>query len=63
MVWNAGPATLWQGLRGSLWVAVALVPLWFTVYLLNAVAWRMLSPTSSRFSAMLSSNFWASGDP
>ena len=43
MVWKAGPATLWAGLRGSLWVALALVPLWFTVYLLNAIAWRMLT--------------------
>jgi uncharacterized protein (TIRG00374 family) len=43
MIWKAGPATLWAGLRSSLWVVAALIPLWATVYLLNAVAWRMLT--------------------
>jgi len=43
MVWKAGPDRLWEGLRGSLWVAVALIPLWATVYLLNAMAWRQLT--------------------
>jgi uncharacterized protein (TIRG00374 family) len=43
MIWKAGPRTLWEGLQGSLWVAVALIPLWIAVYLLNALAWRQLT--------------------
>ncbi len=43
MIWKTGPGDLWQGLRGSLWVAAALFPLWVVVYLLNAVAWRQLT--------------------
>jgi uncharacterized protein (TIRG00374 family) len=43
MIWKAGPATLWAGLRSSLWVVAALIPLWATVYLLNAIAWRLLT--------------------
>ena len=43
MIWKAGPATLWTALRSSAWVVAALIPLWATVYLLNAVAWRMLT--------------------
>ncbi len=43
MIWKAGPRDLWEGLRGSLWVAVALVPLWVAVYVLNAIAWRQLT--------------------
>lgn len=43
MIWKTGPATLWAGLRGSGWVIAALIPLWAAVYLLNAIAWRMLT--------------------
>jgi uncharacterized protein (TIRG00374 family) len=43
MIWKAGPAVLWAGLRSSAWVVAALLPLWATVYLLNALAWRMLT--------------------
>jgi uncharacterized membrane protein YbhN (UPF0104 family) len=43
MIWTTGPRTLWEGLSGSLWVAVALIPLWIAVYLLNAIAWRLLT--------------------
>lgn len=43
MIWKAGPATLWAGLRSSAWVVAALIPLWIAVYLLNALAWRMLT--------------------
>src|SRR6185503_19010481 len=43
MIWKAGPATLWAGLRSSLWVVAALIPLWAAVYLLNAIAWRLLT--------------------
>ena len=43
MIWKTGPATLWEGLRSSGWVIAALLPLWATVYLLNAIAWRMLT--------------------
>ncbi len=43
MVWNAGPAQLWAGLRQSLWVVVALVPLWALVYVFNAIAWQKLT--------------------
>ena len=43
MIWKAGPATLWAGLRASAWVVAALIPLWAAVYLLNAIAWRMLT--------------------
>ncbi|MGQ0702680.1 MAG: lysylphosphatidylglycerol synthase transmembrane domain-containing protein [Gemmatimonadales bacterium] len=43
MIAKAGPAALWTGLRGSLWVAAALLPLWAMVYLLNAIAWRQLT--------------------
>jgi len=32
MIWKAGPATLWAGLRSSWWVVVALIPLWATVF-------------------------------
>ena len=43
MVWKVGPAALLNGLRGSLWVILALIPLWIAVYLLNAYAWRQLT--------------------
>ena len=43
MILKAGPATLWAGLRSSAWVVAALIPLWATVYLLNALAWRLLT--------------------
>jgi uncharacterized protein (TIRG00374 family) len=43
MIWKTGPATLWQGLRASAWVVAALIPLWASVYILNAIAWRMLT--------------------
>ena len=43
MIWKAGPTRLWDGLRGSLWVVAALLPLWVTVYFLNAAAWRLLT--------------------
>jgi uncharacterized protein (TIRG00374 family) len=43
MIWKAGPATLWAALRASAWVVAALIPLWAAVYLLNAIAWRMLT--------------------
>jgi uncharacterized protein (TIRG00374 family) len=43
MVWKAGPATLWAGLRSAIWVAAALFPLWVGVYLCNAMAWRLLT--------------------
>lgn len=43
MVWKAGPTALWNGLRGSLWVILALIPLWISIYLLNAYAWRQLT--------------------
>jgi len=43
MVWHAGPAQLWTVFRSSLWVIAALIPLWAAVYVLNAVAWRLLA--------------------
>lgn len=43
MVWKTGPGVLWEGLRSSAWVVAALIPLWALVYLLNAIAWRMLT--------------------
>lgn len=43
MVWKAGPTAIWESLRGSLWVILALIPLWITIYLLNAFAWRQLT--------------------
>ena len=43
MIWKTGPATLWSGLRSSAWVIAALIPLWAVVYLLNAIAWRLLT--------------------
>ena len=43
MIWKTVPATLWDGLRASAWVVAALIPLWAAVYLLNAIAWRMLT--------------------
>lgn len=43
MIWKAGPTRLWLGMRGSLWVVMALIPLWLAVYLLNAIAWRQLT--------------------
>ena len=43
MVWQAGPAALWAGLRRSLWVVLALIPLWAAVYVLNAIAWQRLT--------------------
>lgn len=43
MVWHAGPAQLWAVFRSSLWVIAALIPLWAAVYLLNAIAWRLLT--------------------
>jgi uncharacterized protein (TIRG00374 family) len=43
LVAEAGPATLWAGLRSSIWVAAALLPLWLGVYLCNAMAWRLLT--------------------
>jgi uncharacterized protein (TIRG00374 family) len=43
MIWKTGPAVLWAGLRNSAWVVAALLPLWAAVYLLNAIAWRMLT--------------------
>lgn len=43
MVWNAGPAQLWTVFRSSLWVIAGLIPLWAAVYVLNAVAWRLLT--------------------
>jgi hypothetical protein len=43
MVWHAGPAALWAGLRRSIWVVGALVPLWALVYILNAIAWQKLT--------------------
>jgi len=43
MIWKVGPATIWAGLSGSWWVALALIPLWATIYLLNAIAWRQLT--------------------
>lgn len=48
MIWKVGPATLWAGLSGSLWVALALVPLWATIYLLNAIAWRQLTSAGGK---------------
>lgn len=43
MVWHTGPAALWAGLQRSVWVVAALIPLWAAVYLLNAIAWRLLT--------------------
>lgn len=43
MVWHTGPAMLWAGLQRSIWVVAALIPLWAVVYLLNAIAWRLLT--------------------
>lgn len=43
MIWKTGPATLLAGLRSSAWVVAVLLPLWAVVYILNAVAWRMLT--------------------
>ncbi len=43
MVWHAGPVRLWTVFRSSLWVIAALIPLWAAVYVLNAVAWRLLT--------------------
>lgn len=43
MVWQSGPAALWAGLRQSIWVVAALVPLWALVYVLNAIAWQKLT--------------------
>jgi uncharacterized protein (TIRG00374 family) len=43
MVWHAGPAQLWAVFTSSIWVIAALIPLWAAVYLLNAIAWRMLT--------------------
>lgn len=43
MVWHAGPAELWKVFRASSWVIAALIPLWAAVYILNAMAWRMLT--------------------
>ena len=43
LVWKSGPARLLEGLRESAWVIVALVPLWALVFLLNAIAWRLLT--------------------
>ena len=42
MVWKSGPANLLAALRSSWWVLLALIPLWAGVYILNAIAWRML---------------------
>src|SRR4026207_1429984 len=30
-------------MRASAWVVAALIPLWASVYILNAIAWRMLT--------------------
>lgn len=43
MVWHSGPAELWAVVRSSSWVIAALIPLWAAVYVLNAMAWRMLT--------------------
>jgi uncharacterized protein (TIRG00374 family) len=43
LVWKSGPARLLEGLRESAWVVAALIPLWALVFLLNAVAWRLLT--------------------
>ncbi|HEV8355628.1 MAG TPA: lysylphosphatidylglycerol synthase domain-containing protein [Gemmatimonadales bacterium] len=43
LVWKSGPRVLIAGLRASAWVVAALIPLWTLVYLLNAIAWRMLT--------------------
>lgn len=43
MIWKAGPAAMWQVFRSSAWVVAALIPLWAAVYVLNAVAWRLLT--------------------
>jgi hypothetical protein len=43
MIWKTGPAALLAGLRSSAWVVAVLLPLWALVYILNAVAWRMLT--------------------
>jgi uncharacterized protein (TIRG00374 family) len=43
MVWKSGPAVLLEGVRSSAWVVAALIPLWALVYLLNAIAWRLLT--------------------
>ncbi|NOT07791.1 MAG: hypothetical protein HOP28_06260 [Gemmatimonadales bacterium] len=43
MIWQSGPAELVRGLRSSLWVVAALMPLWAAVYVLNAIAWQLLT--------------------
>ena len=43
MVWHFGPGALWTALRSSLWVILALIPLWAGVYLCNAKAWQLLT--------------------
>lgn len=43
MIWKTGPHSIWGALRSSAWVVAALIPLWATVYLLNAIAWRLLT--------------------
>jgi lysylphosphatidylglycerol synthase-like protein len=48
LIWKSGPARLLDGLRASAWVVAALVPLWALVFLLNAVAWRLLTSDGGR---------------
>lgn len=43
MVWHSGPGQLWAVFRSSAWVVLALIPLWALVYVLNAIAWRLLT--------------------
>lgn len=48
MIWKTGPGVILAGLRSSAWVVAALLPLWAVVYLLNAIAWRMLTSAGGR---------------
>jgi uncharacterized protein (TIRG00374 family) len=43
MIWKTGPGVILAGIRRSAWVVAALIPLWTLVYVLNAIAWRMLT--------------------
>jgi uncharacterized protein (TIRG00374 family) len=48
MIWKTGPGVILAGLRSSAWVVAVLIPLWTLVYILNAVAWRMLTSSGGK---------------
>ena len=43
MILKTGPGVIWAGLKSSAWVVAVLLPLWTLVYVLNAIAWRLLT--------------------